>query len=138
MKSVLKRLFGFRSGKPWKMILAGLYYLCGFVVLFFGLSTPMAIQAGPYDQTIYGCSILILFLWIMSPAIFLSDTPLRDYLPLFKKRIRTESIVGMMIVFLFFAYLFGSVESLHTPQYQAEFEAYTYSTYQGFVEAGSR
>ncbi len=138
MKATMKKVFGFRSGKIWKMMIAILYYFCAFAVLFFGLSTPLPIAACSYDQNLYYLSILVLFVWMMSPAIFLSNTPFREWLPLFRKHIRSSSVVGMMIVFLFFAYLFGSLESLHTPAYQQEFQSYIRAAYQYFITQGTR
>ena len=119
MKQAVKKLLGFRSGNPLKMTVALAWYLLCLVVLFF-------------------LSGVILFLWMLSPAVFLSDTPLRQYLPLFRKRQTGFSVMGMMIVFVFFAYLFASVESLHSAAYQQMFNTYIQSAYQAFVEAGAR
>ena len=138
MKQAIKKLLGFRSGNPLKMTVALAWYLLCLVVLFFGLTTPVPVIAGAYDGGIYRLSGVILFLWMLSPAVFLSDTPLRQYLPLFRKRQTGFSVMGMMIVFVFFAYLFASVESLHSAAYQEMFNNYIQSAYQAFVEAGAR
>ena len=138
MKQAIKKLLGFRSGNPLKMTVALAWYLLCLVVLFFGLTTPVPVTAGAYDGGIYRLSGVILFLWMLSPAVFLSDTPLRQYLPLFCKRQTGFSVMGMMIVFVFFAYLFASVESLHSAAYQEMFNTYIQSAYQAFVEAGAR
>ena len=74
---------------------------------------------------------------MLSPAIFLSDTAFRAKLPLFKKRIAMYSMVGLMIVFVLFQYLFTAVEGLHTHEYLDEFRTYISATYEGFVEAGT-
>lgn len=138
MKQAIKKLLGFRSGNPLKTTVALAWYLLCLVVLFFGLTTPVPVTAGAYDGGIYRLSGVILFLWMLSPAVFLSDTPLRQYLPLFRKRQTGFSVMGMMIVFVFFAYLFASVESLHSAAYQEMFNTYIQSAYQAFVEAGAR
>lgn len=138
MKQAIKKLLGFRSGNPLKMTVALAWYLLCLVVLFFGLTTPVPVTAGAYDGGIYRLSGVILFLWMFSPAVFLSDTPLRQYLPLFRKRQTGFSVMGMMIVFVFFVYLFASVESLHSAAYQEMFNTYIQSAYQAFVEAGAR
>lgn len=138
MKQAIKKLLGFRSGNLLKMTVALAWYLLCLVVLFFGLTTPVPVTAGAYDGGIYRLSGVILFLWMLSPAVFLSDTPLRQYLPLFRKRQTGFSVMGMMIVFVFFAYLFASVESLHSAAYQEMFNTYIQSAYQAFVEAGAR
>lgn len=138
MKQAIKKMLGFRSGNPLKMTVALAWYLLCLVVLFFGLTTPVPVTAGAYDGGIYRLSGVILFLWMLSPAVFLSDTPLRQYLSLFRKRQTGFSVMGMMIVFVFFAYLFASVESLHSAAYQEMFNTYIQSAYQAFVEAGAR
>ena len=115
----LRWLFGFRSKTPWKMLLAGLYYLAGLAVLACGLFSPPFVAAEGIDLTIYRVSVVILFLWIESPAVFLSDTPLRRRLPFFRDWTLLRSMVGMMIVFVLFAYLFAAVERGHTAQYQS-------------------
>ena len=61
----------------------------------------------------------VIFLWMLSPAIFLSETPLRRRLPLFRQRIVSKSLIGMMIVFILFTYLFAMTESWHSPEYKA-------------------
>lgn len=114
----LRWLFGFRSKTPWKMLLAGLYYLAGLAILTCGLFSPPFVAAEGGDRIIYRISTVILFLWIESPAVFLSDTPLRSRLPFFRDRTLLRSMVGMMIVFVLFAYLFAAVERGHTAQYQ--------------------
>ena len=136
MKEKLRCVLGFRSGKPWKMILAVLYYCCCLAVLWFGMTLPSFPQIGAFDRGIELLSVLIIFLWMLSPAIFLSDTPMRSHLPLFKKRDGMFSMIGMMIVFLFFAYLFGAVSSFHTPEYGRMIEQFSAGAYAGLAEIG--
>ena len=137
MKAVLKRCWGFRSGVPWKMIVAVLYYAMCLVFLVIGMTTPPLIEAGPWDAFVVKLSTFVLFLWMLSPAIFLSETPLRDILPFFRDRIAMRSLVGLMIVFVLFQYLFMASESLHTPEYKEVFNTYICASYETFVEAGS-
>lgn len=136
MKKYLKKILGFRSWTPWKMIVACLYAVVALVYLWFAMTTPLPIEAGTYDTVIYRISAFVIFLWIISPVIFLSDTPLRRHLPLFRKKVGSMSLVGMMVVFLLFSYLFAMTESWHTPEYKEAFEAYNEAAYEQFVEAG--
>lgn len=137
MKDVLKRCWGFRSGTPWKKLLAVLYYAACLGFLIIGMTTPPLIEAGPWDTFVVKLSTFILFLWMLSPAIFLSETPMRDILPFFRDRQTLRSLVGLMIVFVLFQYLFMASESLHTPEYQEVFTEYIGASYESFVEAGS-
>lgn len=137
MKHVLKKCWGFRSGTPWKIIVAVIYYaMCaGFLII--GLTTPSLVPANSWDTFVLKLSTIVLFLWMLSPAIFLSDTPLRDILPFFRDRIASRSLVGLMIVFVLFQYLFMASESLHTSEYKEVFSEYITTSYETFVEAGS-
>lgn len=138
MENDQMRLLGFRSGKPLKKIAAVLYYALCVAVLVLAMVTPVPVSAGARDQFIYRLSGVIIFVWMMSPAIFLSETPLRRWLPFFKKKNFMGSLGGMMIVFLFFAYLFAAVGELYTPEFNGAFGAYIQSTYESFIEAGIR
>lgn len=124
MKKTLKKCLGFRSGVPWKMVVATAYYLACFAFLLIAMITPPLVPANGWDALIVKVSSIVLFLWMLSPAIFLSDTPLRAKLPFLKEHIRMRSLVGMMIVFVVFQYLFVAVEGLHTPEYKAAFTEY--------------
>ncbi len=137
MKNLLKKCWGFRSGTPWKMIVAVLYYALCLAFLVIGMATPPLIPADGWDTFVVKLSTFILFLWMLSPAIFLSETPLRDMLPFFRDRIAMRSLVGLMIVFVLFQYLFMTSESLHTQAYQEVFDSYISASYEAFVEAGS-
>lgn len=117
-------LLGFRSGVPWKKIVAVLYYLLCFVILITGIISEPIIPADAWDMVVYKISVVVIFLWLLSPALFLSNTPLRSKLPLFKLRTKLHSLLGMMIVFLVFSYLFAMVESWHSPEYKSALDTY--------------
>lgn len=137
MKKFARKLFGFRSGTPWKKGLAVVYYLACIAFLILAMTTPPLIAAGAKDVSIMRMSSLVLVLMAASPAIFLSDTPMRDFLPFFKDRTLLRSLVGMMIVWLLLLYLFMCSEALHTPEYKAAFTVYIQASFNTFVEAGS-
>ncbi len=136
MKAVLKRCLGFRYGTPWKMIVASVYYAACVAFLIIGMITPPLVESNGWDTFVVKLSTFILFLWMLSPAIFLSDTPLWSKLPLFRRKIAMWSLVGLMIVFVLFQYLFMTSESLHTAEYKAAFNKYITESYDMFVEAG--
>lgn len=136
MKDVLKKCLGFRSGTPWKMIVALVYYAACVAFLVIGMITPPLVESNGWDTFMVKLSTFILFLWMLSPAIFLSDTPIRSKLPLFRQKIGMWSLVGLMIVFVLFQYLFMTSESLHTDEYKTAFNTYITESYDMFVEAG--
>lgn len=137
MKKTLHKLLGFRSQKPWKMIVAVIWYLLSLALLILAVGTPPPVAAGAYDTGIYYLTAIIIWLWMISPAIFMSDTFLRQGIPFFRNQTRLSSLAGMMVVFIFFAYLFASVDSLHTDQYKQAFAAYSEAAYQTVVDIGS-
>lgn len=137
MKKALCRLWGFRSGTPWKKLLAVLYYGACAAFLVIGMTTPPLIECGMWDTVIVKLSTFVLFLWMLCPAICLSDTALRARLPLFKKKNAMYSLVGLMIAFVIFQYLFTATEGLHTHAYLDEFRTYIGASYEAFVEAGT-
>lgn len=132
MKKKLRKLWGFRSNTPWKKLLAVVYYAACAAVLWFCFSTPLPIEAGSYDLAIFRLSAVIIFLWLLSPAIFLSETPLRKYLPLFRDHIGSRTLMGMMIVFLLFTYLFAAVDDLHTQTYKDDYASYYEALYEAY------
>ena len=132
-----RKLLGWRSGTPWKAGLALAYFLLCACFLVIALTTAPLIPAGQHDTLVYRLSSCILFLWLLSPAIFLSDTRLRDRLPFFKDRQRLRSLTGMLIVSMLFFYLFFLVEGWHTQTYKDSFRTYIETTFETFVEAGT-
>ena len=136
MKNKLRCLLGFRSSTPWKQILAIVYYVACAAFLVIGMTTPPLVSCGLRDAVVVKLSTFVLFLWMFSPAFFLSDTPFRKRLPFFKKQIAMYSIAGMMVVFILFQYLFMAVESLHSHAYLDDFRAYISVTNDEFMKAG--
>lgn len=132
MKKKLKNLLGFRSNVPWKMLVAVVYYAATLVFLWIGMTTPIPYEAGTYDQVIYRICVVIIFVGLLSPAIFLSNTKMRKYLPLFRMRVGSMSFLGMMIVFLLFVYLFAAVDDLHTPAYKQAYNNYYEALYEAY------
>lgn len=136
IKQNIHRLFGFRSGVPYKKILAVLYYLV--CVLAFGIciTAPPPVAGGVRDILVLRISTTLIFLYFISPAICLSDTPLRDKLPIFKKRTKMDSFMGMVILGTLMLYLFWLSESFHSELYRQQFSAYIAQTFETFIEAG--
>ncbi len=120
----LNKLFGFRSNVPWKMIVASLWYVLCLVVFVLALGSNPPVPAGTYDVFIWRISLIVIVLWMASPAIFLSETKLRNRLPLLKEHIGMKSFLGYSIIFLLFTYLFAMVLSWHSPEYKVAFNQY--------------
>lgn len=111
-------LFGFRSRTPWKMGIAGVYYLFA-VVMAFGL----VLSRKPYatdgkDIAIEVVNGLLMSLVLLSPAFLLSDFGYRDKLPLFKKRKLIWSAVGLTLFLVLMLVTSAFADGLHTAPYK--------------------
>ncbi len=135
-KGNLNKIFGFRSKTGWKSILAIVYLSFCLVFLFFALTARPLVECDGYDLTIYRISSLLIFVFMISPFILLSDTPLRDSLPFFSRHETFSSLLGMMVVFILFILFFIGVESYHTPAYREAFQSYIDTTYEQFYNVG--
>lgn len=96
------KVFGFRSGKSYKMIPALLYYV--FMAFFIGSSLYGELRYYEFETIDY---VLMVYKYIFftiiffSPLIFLSDFKYRDKLPFFKKHTASSSAIGLIIVYMF-------------------------------------
>ena len=137
LKKKLKHLYGFRSGVPWKEIVAGNWYVISAAALFILLTTPPLVPASVWDRIVLRLSGVVIFLWMMSPAIFLSDTALRARLPFLKNNTHMGTLAGFLIVMVVFTVLFRFTEALHTPEYLETFGAYLAASNEQFIAAGT-
>ena len=121
-----KALLGFRSNKIWKKIISVAYLVvCGLVLLGTLVESRQG-QVTMYDHIINKVYSIVLVLTLVSPYIFLSDTKIRNTLPLFKDKTRGKSIGGMAIVLVCLFALSGIVNGFHSPEYKADMENHAY------------
>ena len=121
-----KALLGFRSNKVWKKILSVAYLVFCGLLLFFNLIESRQGQITIYDYIIDKAASIVLVLIFVSPYIFLSNTRLRESLPLFKERNKGKSILGLTIVIIVSFILFGIVNGMHSAEYKADMENHAY------------
>lgn len=101
MKDGIK-IFGFRSGKSYKMIPALLYY--AFMIFFIGASVYGEIryyQFEAMDYVLMAYKYIFFAIMFFSPLLFLSDFKYREKLPFFKKHTTSSSLIGLIIVWMF-------------------------------------
>ena len=106
------------------------------VFLFYAMSSEPLVVCSKHDELVYRISSLVIFFWLISPFILLSDTPLRDQLPFFSRHTAMDSLLGMMVVTLLCILFFIGVESYHTPEYQEAFRSYIGMTYDQLYQVG--
>lgn len=113
-----KGLFGFRSRTPWKMVLAGVYYLLAVLS-----GTAVMTSRKPYatsgtDVALEVLSGVLLSVALLSPAFLLSDFGYRHRLPLFKRRRASISALGLVLFFGLMLVTSVLADTLHTATYK--------------------
>ncbi len=120
------KLFGFRSNKIWKKVMS-IVYLIVWCLLFLVIMTE-----GKYpnletkDFVINKLSNLIIFCFFLSPYIFLSQTKIREKLPLLNKFKLWTSSLFFVVLFIITILINSAVLSLHTDEYVADMENHAY------------
>ena len=114
------KLLGFRSNKLWKKILS-VIYLVAWSVSFFSLvgGGPLG-RVSESDFMIEQIQSMIIFVVGITPYIFLSETKLRQRLPLFKEHKRSKSIIGLIFVVIILLAVQGMLNPLHSKEYLAD------------------
>ncbi|MBP5773555.1 MAG: hypothetical protein J6W35_05745 [Eubacterium sp.] len=92
-------VFGFRSGKSWKMVIAVLYYaLAGFIFVTSVINEFRYYRFEPIDVILVIIKYVFIFVFLFSPLIFLSDFKYTYNIPLFRNKERSKSAIGLIIV----------------------------------------
>ncbi len=96
------KVFGFRSGKSYKMIPALLYYASmAFFIASAIYGELRYYEFETMDYVLMAYKYIFFTILFFSPLIFLSDFKYREKLPLFKKHTAGTSAAGLIIVCLF-------------------------------------
>lgn len=96
------KLFGFRSGKSYKMIPAILYYVS--VVIYIGYSIFgefTTLKFEPMDIVLEVFKYIFIVIAFFSPGIFLSDFKYVDNFPVFRKHNSVSGFIGILVVIAF-------------------------------------
>ncbi len=113
------RLFGFRSGVSWKMMIAIFYY--GLMLLIYVPSIVNEIihyEFTAADVVLTISKYLFIGIFLFSPAIFLSDFKYVDSLPFFKKRNFGSCLCGLILVFMFCYFMWNVDIMVMSSQYK--------------------
>lgn len=93
------KVFGFRSGKSWKMIIAVLYYLVAAWIFATSIINEFRYYSfEAMDVVLVIFKYVFIFVFLFSPLIFLSDFEYVNRIPLFKRKEKSKSLLGMIIV----------------------------------------
>lgn len=116
--AVAKGLFGFRSRTPWKMVVAGLYYLLAVVSGIAVMTSRKPYASNGTDIALEVLSGALLTIAMMSPALLLSDFGYRHRLPLFRRRKVVLSALGLVLFFGVMVATSAIADTLHTAPYK--------------------
>ena len=93
------KVFGFRSGKLYKMIIAFLYYVaCAYIVVTSIVNEFKYYSFEAIDIVLVIIKYIFIIIFLFSPLIFLSDFKYVYNIPLFKKKEKAASAIGIIIV----------------------------------------
>jgi len=113
------RLLGFRSRNPWKRLVASAYYVSWLVFTVAAVAARTPYVADVRDGLLESVKGLMLGLFLISPALLLSDFAFRARLPLFRQRRILMSASGFAVLFVAVLASIGLVDALHSPSYKA-------------------
>lgn len=119
-------LLGFRSDTRWKKVISVVYLLLCVGLFVWLLFAPCGDKMGIYDIFIKKLCGISACIFALSPYVFLSETKLRDKLPLFKQRNFFASFFGMAIIVLIAVVICLLVYLLHSDEYFTDMKNHSY------------
>lgn len=115
-----KRIFGFRSQKIWKKIIAVVYYFIG-IIMVFGVVTDWTIDVSLKDTILVKVSDFFTLLIYFSPFLVLSDfsKEIRSKIPLLKDNKKGKTFLFFLILMFIIPIISNSItDSLHSEEYK--------------------
>lgn len=119
----MNKIFGFRSNTPWKKIVAGVWYIGWLVMVVLSLAAGPTVEAGGGDVVIFKVAGAFFSLGAIAVPLLLSDVPALKKLPLIGGDAAWQKVVGVVVAAVIWLVLFGLINMLHTPEYNAAVDA---------------
>lgn len=128
-KSIKKtaKLLGFRTNKIWKKIVSILYLIFCFIYLLAVICTDKYVNITNHDFIISQICDSMIFVIMITPYIFLSNTKFRNILPLFKKHSIGASAIGLIIVTIIIGIISGVIDTAHSEEFLSDRENHAYT-----------
>lgn len=128
-KSIKKtaKLLGFRTNKIWKKIVSILYLIFCFIYLLAVICTEKYVNITNHDFIISQICDSMIFVIMITPYIFLSNTKFRNILPLFKKHNIGASAIGLIIVTIIIGIISGVIDAAHSEEFLNDRENHAYT-----------
>lgn len=115
-----KRIFGFRSQKIWKKIIAVFYYFIGLLMVF-SVLTDWTINISLKDTILVKVSNFFALLIYFSPFLVLSDfsKDIRSKIPLLKDNKKGKTFLFFVILIIVIPMISNSItDTLHSEEYK--------------------
>ena len=116
------KLWGYRSNKKWKKVLASCYYIFSIIFFLSSIFEVPEIKANMYDMFIYKTSMILFGISFLAPAILLSNIELKNKIPLFKKNKWWANTLGFMLVILFAFLCSDVVTTFHSNDFKERYK----------------
>lgn len=120
----LNKLWGFRSNKLWKKIIASLYYLLCLIIIFSSFSKVPQIETNTYDMIIYKISTLLGSLSFLIPPLLISDFNIKNKLPFLKKKKWWSDVFGFICIFIIAICFSNLIYLFHSDDYKNRYEEF--------------
>lgn len=121
----LNNLWGFRTNKLWKKIIATFYYLFALNLIITTLNDTPQISAKLYDFLINKLSSFLKASAFLIPILFISDFKFKDKIPLLKKKKLWSDILGFIIIFITIFLVGNKLTLLHSNDYIQKYNEYS-------------
>lgn len=121
------KLLGFRTNKIWKKIVSILYLIFCFIYLLGVIGTEKYVNITNHDFIISQICDSLIFVILIAPYIFLSNTKFRNILPLFKKHSIGASAIGLIIVTIIIGVISGIIDASHSEEFLNDRENHAYT-----------
>ncbi len=121
------KLLGFRTNKIWKKIVSILYLIFCFIYLLGVIGTEKYVNITNHDFIISQICDSLIFVIMITPYIFLSNTKFRNILPLFKKHSIGASTIGLIIVTIIIGVISGIIDTSHSEEFLNDRENHAYT-----------
>ena len=115
-----KRIFGFRSQKIWKKIIAVVYYLIGLLMVF-AVLTDWTVDISLKDTILVKVSDFFTLLIYFSPFLVLSDfsKDIRSKVPLLKDNKKGKTFLFFVILIIVIPIISNSItDTFHSEEYK--------------------
>ncbi len=121
------KLLGFRTNIIWKKIVSIIYLIFCFIYLLGVIGAEKYVNITNHDFIISQIYDTLIFVIMITPYIFLSNTRFRNILPLFKKHSLGASAIGLIFVTIIIGVISGVIDAAHSEEFLNDRKNHAYT-----------